>query len=65
MTKQMHQRGRVHLASNSCYIEASGKYLSNGWIATDKHLEDCLTSFQHSQGFVTRPEETAKRDSHY
>jgi alpha 1,3-mannosyltransferase len=37
----------------------------NGWIATDKHQDDHLTSFQDFQGFVTEPRETARRDPHY
>jgi alpha 1,3-mannosyltransferase len=32
----------------------------NGWIATDKHKENHLTSFQDFQGFVTEPRETSR-----
>jgi alpha 1,3-mannosyltransferase len=37
----------------------------NGWIATDKHREDHLRSFQKFRGFITEPRETVRQDSHY
>lgn len=37
----------------------------NGWIATDKHQENHLTSFQDFQGFITEPQETERWSSHY
>ena len=37
----------------------------NGWIATDKHKENHLSSFQDFQGFITEPYETSRWDPPY
>jgi len=37
----------------------------NGWIATDKHKENHLSSFQDFEGFVVEPRETSRWDLPY
>jgi alpha 1,3-mannosyltransferase len=61
-----YEGGREMCGKQLLHTSRDGRPLwFNGWIATDKHKENHLSSFQDFQGFITEPYETSRWDPPY